>query len=305
MKRWVRIMSESMANQAYATQGPQRDKNGKVIMTYAGHDRFQNGVLSRDNPKIYMAGWAEDWGATSGASGYFTDQATIDSCIHNGVLDTNELDGKLQTALSDYNPGVLQAHSHVSAYDVDFDKLDQLEKDNPELYNKLTAPDGKQSGEIKVAYGEAKANIQHGPGGGHQYYINPDTFREALKEGVFKYNPNESFSVNKAGGEKLIDRTDIPESDYSNMMKKNKNKATDVYKEIDNRLKKELKEKSIDVKEQNNQYEIKTKTDSYIAEPDMTYNYSVDNSNKEKAKSTSVIKKAETNTKQKTRAKAR
>ena len=128
-------MNESMANQAFDQQGPKMTDHG-TDTSYAGHDRFQNGVLDRNNSRIYVAGWDKNWGATDSASGFFTDQATIDSCVHGGKLNTNELDSKLQTQLSDYykdSLGVVQAHSDVSAYDVDYKRLDELKVENPEL----------------------------------------------------------------------------------------------------------------------------------------------------------------------------
>jgi hypothetical protein len=259
-------MSElSMANQAAATQGGEKS-------AYPGHDRFQNGVLTRDNPQIYMAGWSQDWGSTGGSSGYFTDKATIDSCVHDGVLNTNELDGKIQTQLST-KYGDAEAHSNVSAYDVDFDRLDQLKEDNPDLYNKLTAPDGKPTGEIKVAYGEVSANKQHGPGGGHQYYINPETFREALKEGVFKYNPDESYSADRSSGLKPIERTSIDKGEYEKKMRDLKKIYKPEHDKIRHELENEQKLKGITKEAQNDSYEVDTRNEDYIAKPDKSYDY--------------------------------
>lgn len=264
-----------MANQAYATQG--RKGQG-----YEGHDRFQNGILDRSQPQtIYTAGWTENWGATQGNSGFFTDKATVDSCVHDGVLNTNELDGKIQTNLSTYN-GIAQAHSNVSAYDVDFDRLDQLKTENPKLYDKLTAPDGKPSSDIKVAYGEVKANPQNGPGGGHQYYINPDTFREAVKENVFKYNPNESYGVDSdiRPGLKTIEREDIDLNRFDREYYKRSKLAKPERDKQTAELQRERSELGITVKEQNDKYEVKAEQNEYIAKPDTSYNYS-DITNKE------------------------
>ncbi|MBP5595320.1 MAG: hypothetical protein J6Y02_08055 [Pseudobutyrivibrio sp.] len=285
-------MNESMANQAFDQQGPKKTPEG-TDKSYAGHDRFQNGVLDRSNSRIYVAGWDKNWGATDSASGFFTDQATIDSCVHEGKLNTNELDSKLQTKLSDYyedSLGVIQAHSDVSAYDVDYKRLDELKAENPELYNKLTAPDGKQSSEIKVAYGEVGANVQHGEGGGHQYYINKETFKEAVEAGVFKYNPNESFSVNPEPNMKSVERKDISSDEYRKREKLRRPMAARKHRQIEKELAQERAEQKIDLKDQNDRYRVKDNTD-YIAKPDPAYN---DNKiQKEKIKNDEIKKRQE------------
>lgn len=281
-----------MANQAFKEQGPQVSSGG-IDRTYAGHDKFTNGVLNRDNSRIYVAGWGKDWGSQANASGFFTDKATIDSCVHNGKLNTNELDGKLQTQLSNYNEksqGVIQSHSDVSAYDIDYKRLDNLEKTNPQLYKKLTSPDGKPSKEIKVAYGEVGANIQHGQGGGHQYYINKETFREAVAAKIFKYNPNESFSVNPDPNMKAIERKDISSKEYRIQQKQRYPKATKKHKQIEKELAQERTQLKIDSKDQNDRYRIK-EDKSYIAKPDAAY---YDNKNqREKIKNDDMKKKAD------------
>ena len=268
-------MNESMANQAYGTQGPHITNIG-IDKSYAGHDRFQNGVLDRNQKvTLYSAGWTEDWASQENASGFFTDKDTIDSCVHNGVLNTNELDGKLQTKLSKFNAnsGKIQAHSHVSAYDVDFDKLDSLKTDDPKLYEKLTAPDGRPSGEIKVAYGEVYGNEQHGPGGGHQYYLNPNTVREAIKAVVFKYNHDESFSVERGKGFKPIERTDMTPQEYKQLQRTRRYEAEERWNSINQQLKNERDANGVNVADQNNQFENKSNR-GFVARPDSTYGYS-------------------------------
>lgn len=82
----------SRASVAYRTQG---------ISPYVGHDTLQNGVLEHGKPlTIYCSQWYEG----QPGSGYFTDKATIDSCINErGVLDSNKLGSALQTQASKYN----------------------------------------------------------------------------------------------------------------------------------------------------------------------------------------------------------
>ena len=82
----------SRASVAYRTQG---------ISPYVGHDTLQNGVLEHGKPlTIYCSQWYEG----QPGSDYFTDKATIDSCINErGVLDSNKLGSALQTQASKYN----------------------------------------------------------------------------------------------------------------------------------------------------------------------------------------------------------
>lgn len=203
---------------------------------FPGHDTYQNGLVDSSCTRIYMAGWQNDWASATwtddqgiehlSASGYFTDQATIDSCTHDGRLNTNELDAALQMKLSDFSTssydaegnkiqGDFQAHSNVSAYNIDHEKLSELKTENPDLYDRLTNPDGlSPDGDgIKAAYGQAEANPQHGTGGGNQYYMDSQTFKDAEDAGVFKYDPEASFSTDGSTG-KSIDRTDISPEQY-------------------------------------------------------------------------------------------
>ncbi len=154
----------------------------------------------------------------------------------------------------------------------------------------MTAPDGKQSSEIKVAYGEVGANVQHGEGGGHQYYINKETFKEAVEAGVFKYNPNESFSVTPEPNMKSIERKDISSEEYRKREKLRRPMAARKHRQIEKELAQERAEQKIDLKDQNDRYRVKDNT-NYIAKPDPAYN---DNKNqKEKIKNDEIKKKQE------------
>lgn len=189
----------SRASVAYRTQG---------ISPYVGHDTLQNGVLEHGKPlTIYCSQWYEG----QPGSGYFTDKATIDSCINErGVLDSNKLGSALQTQASKYNYYIngnnYEQKPVVTAYDIDWNRFDELKHINPDLYNRLS---GGNSGGIKCAFGSVEANPQFGKGQGNQYYIGtnedldpnrpPDqhTFNQAVAEGVFKKNPDKSFSESK------------------------------------------------------------------------------------------------------------
>ena len=207
-------MLRSQAEVATSWQGITEKNND-----FPGHDVYENGVLERSSDRLYVAGWSNNWASNPFASGYFTDQPTIDNCIHDGRLNTNELDASIQTRLSDYNtPGLRNAHSCVSAYDVDYERLDHLKNGTESeraLHSQLTNPDGlsPDGKDIKVAFGKAEANPHHGQGGGNQYYMNPDTFKDGIDSGVFNYNEGESFSTDGSTG-KGIDRTTLSEAEY-------------------------------------------------------------------------------------------
>jgi len=76
----------SCAYQAYQFQG--RD-GGNPENIYSGHDNLQNGFIPHgQDTTFYVAEW--DKGDKIDSSGFFTDQATIDSYIHDGKLDANK-----------------------------------------------------------------------------------------------------------------------------------------------------------------------------------------------------------------------
>jgi hypothetical protein len=266
-------MEQSMAQKVDSTQG----KGSGAEEKYPNHDNFQNGLLKRpengEKVTIYMAGWRPDWG-NNGGSGFFTDRETIESCIHNGVLDTNELDSKLQTALSDRNlkaDGIYQAHSHVSVYTINFEKLDNLKNTDPELYKKLTGPDGRDSDDIKVAYGKVQANTNNGTGGGNQYYIDPETFEKAKAAGVFEYDPKESFSINPTAGQKPISRRDITRDEYAKLQKA-REKSVEAKAFEYEAMMQEGEAKGLTRGEILNRFE-NNPADNFIAKPDESYDY--------------------------------
>lgn len=176
--------------------------------TYPGHDNLQNGVLEYGKPiTIYCSKWYEG----QPGSGYFTDKATIDSCTNDvGSLDSNKLGSALQTQASDYNyytnGNNYEQKPVVTAYDIDWKKFAELKNTNPDLYNRLS---GGDSSGIKCAFGPVEANPQYGKGEGNQYYIGThddldpskplkqSTFNQAVAAGIFKENPDKSFSESK------------------------------------------------------------------------------------------------------------
>lgn len=252
----------SKAYEAFLKQG---------MGNYPGHDLFQNGVLSRSNGRIYIAGWSENWAQSGNASGFFTDQATIDSCKTNGVLDTNKLDALLQTKLSNYEVDaqgnlttgdVYRAHSDVSAYDIHYDNLDALKDTNPDLYNRLTNGDG----EIQVAYGDANANVQNGSGGGHQYYWDEETFQEAIDNGVIEYNEGASYSATNDA------LNPIARTDYSAEAYEDYYDATYADVSLDEEIAAEER-KALGISDEEYANSCTIEGEDYIAEPDPYYVY--------------------------------
>lgn len=265
---------------------------------FPGHDIYQNGIINKDCNRLYIAGWQDNWANASwtdfdgkehlSASGYFTDQATIDACISNDKLDTNKLDAALQTKLSDFSTslydedgnkiqGNYQAHSHVCAYDIDYERLAELKTENQDIYNRLTNPDdlSVDSNEIKVAYGQAEANFQNGSGGGNQYYIDPQIFKDGLDAGVFNYNPAASFSDDGSTGREII-RVEISPEDYRSYDGGKYNNDIEIVKDIERGRMKELANKreltGISKAEQiNGQRAIENPDRPYITFPDPSY----------------------------------
>lgn len=280
----VEASGRSRAEEAYGWQGVKQDEFGNIVDdSFPGHDNYQNGVLEHgSDTTIYCTNWTEG----QPGSGYFTDQATVDSCTHDGVLNSNELGEALQTAPSNMgtNGGDYQHKPNCTAYDIDWNRLDELKnsdekfsygKDDSgnsreisgsELYEKLTNSDGKSpdQNDIKCAYGTAEANSQYGQGGGNQYYIDKDSFNAAREAGVFKENQEKSFSESKGN----LSRTDIANDEaYANGTAAEKNK---VMKRED--------EKQQPTPEQINQYQAKENPEKpFIAKPDDSYGYQKQN----------------------------
>ena len=93
----------------------------------------------------------------------------------------------------------------IIAIDIDYQLMDELRLSDCELYNKLVNPDGlsPKGNEIKVAYGKATQNPYQGLDirqenieSANQYYIEKDTFIEAMEKGVFSVNNHDSFGLN-------------------------------------------------------------------------------------------------------------
>lgn len=279
-------MAKSCAEDAFEYQGVKMDGFGIVTDdSFPGHDNYQNGIIPKgSDTTIYWTNWDH---AQLG-SGYFTDQATVDLCTHDGVLNSNELGEALQTAPSNYgtNGGDYQHKPNCTAYDVDWERLDDVKNENPDLYGKLTNPDGAtpDNDGIKCAYGRAEANTQYGNGGGNQYKIDKDTFNQARDAGIFRENPDKSFSIEKGN----LSRQDIPnDKDYTDKLAGEKGAV------IANENAKQTPSA-----EQINSYQaVEDSRKPFIAQPDQAYHY---NASLEKKQSSDVNAASQTDQSQHT-----
>ncbi len=250
------------AERAYQRQGI-IDKDGKINKDYPGHDTFQNGIIPQgQETTLYFCTWKEN----AKGSGFLTDQATVDSCIHQGKLDSNELGDKLQIAKSRLN-GPYEARSHCVAYDINWENMAALEEKNPALYKALTNPDGRSPDNkgIKCAFGKTGANPQHGNGGGNQYFITQSTFNRAVTAGVFQRNPDKSFSEDN----KNLTRKAIPAT---------KEKAAEINGKTNEVIKAEAKKPQKTADQINSDQVREDPKAPYIAKPDPAYGYGQDHS---------------------------
>ena len=171
---------------------------------YNAVDYFQNGLLDRCITRIYFGSYTD----AQGFSGFFTDENTIKKCIdQNGRFDANKYSQMAQLNIEgDNDHGYKDSfRNNIIAIDIDYDAMDLSKNTNAELYYKLVNPDGlsPDGNEIKVAFGRAEMNPYQGYDirQGHiesanQYYMDKDTFLEALKCGIFIVNKSDSFDKN-------------------------------------------------------------------------------------------------------------
>lgn len=176
--------------------------DAKLIDTrFPGHDDYQNGIIPNgQNCCFYVQATDQQiedaLNKNAHFSGFSTDAKECEKAIDpsTGKLDANVLSDRLQTAPWSENgkePGTYRGN--VAAFEVNWDALNDPK--NRDLKEKLCNPDGLSAGndDIKVAYGQTKANDHWGTGGGTQYYIDSATFNEAINQGVFQYQEDKSF----------------------------------------------------------------------------------------------------------------
>ena len=228
--------------------------------SYPGHDELQNGVIAYGVPTTF---YATRWDDKQLDSGFFTDQATIDACSKDGVLDSNKLGESLQTSPSGYKTdGTYKVQKPICrAYEVDWDRLDQLSTENPRVYKNLTNPDdlSPDGRGIKCAFGKAEANPQFGDGGGNQYYIDKETFRDGVRRGVFKEVPEKTLREDNG----TLTRENVPRTkEYENNVE-NERAKVDALEKAKGPLS----------PDQINSVQVENEGNSYIAQPDPSYNY--------------------------------
>ena len=189
---------------------------------YAGLDEFKSGYISPSIKTVYTACWQNDCAKAGVFSGFLTDSKTVGECLDSkGALDMNKLASKLQLEPSRFDSKTgglkpagepLMVQGYVNAYDIDYSRLKELGRGSEEekkLYRKIVDPEGLTPGVelIKTAFGQTKENHLYDyekAGSGNQFFVSKQTFQEAAKAGVFKFNNKESYSVDGSTGKNLI-----------------------------------------------------------------------------------------------------
>ena len=263
---------------------------------YPGLDEFKSGYISPGIKTVYTACWQNDCAKDGVFSGFLTDYKTVGECLDSkGALDMNKLASKLQLEPSRFDPKTgglkpagepLMVQGYVNAYDIDYSRLKELGRGSEEekkLYRKIVDPEGLTPGVelIKTAFGQTKENHLYDyekAGSGNQFFVSKQTFQEAAKAGVFKFNNKESYSVDGSTGKKLF-RKDIPYSDYEESLKKvkrirakskSKNYALDAQKE---KREKELPPNYREYAKNKYNFSIMKSTDSALATNEYQYRH--------------------------------
>lgn len=219
-------------------------ENPETQTQYNGVDIFQNGLLDRQVSRIYFGSYSDEYGF----SGFFTDSNTINKCVNSdGAFNFNMYAQMAQIniegdAIHGYK---FSPRNSIIAIDINYNALDTLKESNPKLHNKIVNPDGlsPDGTKIKVAFGKANINPYQGfdirqnniePA--NQYYMDKDTFVEAMEEGVFKVNKNDSFGSNYE--KKIVVQKpsrQIYESIGKDVLSKDPNKRKRAYEELNKR----------------------------------------------------------------------
>lgn len=176
-------------------------ENPETQTQYNAVDIFQNGLMDRRVTRIYFASYSDE----NGFSGFFTDSITINKCLNSdGTFNANMYSqiAQLNVEGDAYHGYKTSFRPNIIAIDIDYKALDALQNSNPELYKELVNPDGlsPDGNEIKVAFGKAQFNSYQGLDirqniieAANQYYIEKETFKKAMQEGVFIVNDKDSF----------------------------------------------------------------------------------------------------------------
>lgn len=159
----------------------------RIGTLYSCSDNYKMGTI-QDN-QIYIAttdpqhdqiAKGEHVDAQGGLSGYFSDQATIDACKNNDVLDNTKYNEACQIAPYREDglngSGDAQYKPHIDCFNIDRDAL----------YKNYGTYD------FNAAISKCEANNQFGSGGGNQGY-NP-YINEMIDNCTLNYNSEKSFS---------------------------------------------------------------------------------------------------------------
>ena len=165
------------------------DYNDKQILAARGNDyscadNYQMGTI-QDN-HIFIATTDSQHNQIcnnerpEGLSGYFSDQATVDACSTNGVLDNTAYNDACQ--IKPYRQGGMDGTGDASYKP----HVDCFRVDNNALMEHYGTTD------FNAAIAKCEANNQFGSGGGNQGY-NPH-ISEMIENGSLVHEPNKSFS---------------------------------------------------------------------------------------------------------------
>lgn len=152
---------------------------------YPCSDKYKMGTIQDDQIYIATTDAQHDQiynhqhvDANGGLSGFFSDQATIDSCKDNQNAVSNKA----------YNEACqMAAYQPTGKGDATYKPhIDCFEIDREALYRNYGTYD------FNAAIAKCEANNQFGSGGGNQGY-NP-YISEMIDNGTLKYNPDKSYS---------------------------------------------------------------------------------------------------------------
>lgn len=193
---------------------------------YSCHDNYQMGSI-QDN-KIYIATTDAQHDQIynhqhvdehGGLSGYFSDQATIDSCKEkNGALDNTAYNEACQIA--PHREGGLSGEGDATYKP----HIDCFEIDRQALFDNYGTYD------FNAAIAKCEANNQFGSGGGNQGY-NP-YISEMIDKEILKYNPDKSYSDCSISNSEYCNPNQLSNSvvrdlDYRDMMRDAQTRAQD------------------------------------------------------------------------------
>lgn len=278
---------DSRAVSAYQQQNfniptQERPHEDPLETRFPGHDDYQNGIITNGKESTFYVQATDKQiedalNKNAHFSGFATDAKECEKAIdpNTGKLDANLLSERLQTApwrADKHDPGTYR--SNVAAFEVNWDALNDPK--NADLKEKLCNPDGLSSGndDIKVAYGQARANDHWGTGGGTQYYINGDTFNEAVNRGVLQYKEDKSFRECNS----TLQRSDISLNEMKQMEADRKENIRDLFNSCPNKAASNDIEKAKALNEMTPEKVQKINSavapkGDYLAKPDPAYHY--------------------------------